>query len=85
MNIVILFDLDGTLIDSTEAILESFHYAFDDQNFNFNGKNKDIENLVGYPLDVMFKELGVSSEKVWDFVDSYKTNYKKYLKKNNFT
>ena len=26
---IILFDLDGTLIDSTEAILESFHHSFD--------------------------------------------------------
>ncbi|MEJ2373737.1 MAG: HAD hydrolase-like protein [Sulfurimonas sp.] len=26
---IILFDLDGTLIDSTEAILEGFHHSFD--------------------------------------------------------
>ena len=28
MNTIILFDLDGTLIDSTDAILESFSVAF---------------------------------------------------------
>ncbi|HEC45857.1 MAG TPA: HAD family hydrolase, partial [Epsilonproteobacteria bacterium] len=28
MKKIILFDLDGTLIDSTEAILESFTVAF---------------------------------------------------------
>jgi phosphoglycolate phosphatase len=28
MKKIILFDLDGTLIDSTEAILESFHHSF---------------------------------------------------------
>jgi phosphoglycolate phosphatase len=27
MKKIILFDLDGTLIDSTEAILESFHHS----------------------------------------------------------
>ena len=39
-NITILFDLDGTLIDSTEAILESFHYAFEKEKFQFNGNLK---------------------------------------------
>ena len=29
-DLVILFDLDGTLIDSTDAILESFYFAFND-------------------------------------------------------
>ena len=29
---IILFDLDGTLIDSTEAILESFHKAYATMN-----------------------------------------------------
>jgi len=76
-KIVILFDLDGTLIDSTEAILASFHFAFKDQGFKFSGTNKDIEDLVGYPLDHMFNKLGVPKENVWDFVDSYKSNYKK--------
>lgn len=74
---MILFDLDGTLIDSTEAILASFHFAFKDQEFDFKGTNQDIEDLVGYPLDHMFGELGVKKERVWDFVDSYKSNYKK--------
>ena len=76
-KIVILFDLDGTLIDSTEAILTSFDFAFKEQGFKFFGTNKDIENLVGYPLDHMFYKLGVPKENVWDFVDSYKSNYKK--------
>jgi GT2 family glycosyltransferase len=34
MKQIILFDLDGTLINSTEAILESFYYSFN--------KNKDL-------------------------------------------
>lgn len=72
----ILFDLDGTLIDSTEAILESFHYAFNKQNFNFEGTNQDIKNEIGYPLDIMFESLGVKKDKIWDFVDSYKEHYR---------
>lgn len=76
-NITILFDLDGTLIDSTEAILASFHFAFGDQNFKYEKGDEAIKKLIGYPLDHMFGELGVPKTKVWDFVDSYKSNYKK--------
>ena len=73
---IILFDLDGTLIDSTEAILESFHNSFDLLNYP-HPTDEAIKALIGHPLDVMYKELGVSKEKVWDFVDTYKEHYRK--------
>ena len=73
---VILFDLDGTLIDSTEAILESFDVAF--RNFNKPTPDKEkIKKLIGLPLDIMFAHLGVETDKVWDFVDVYKKHYRK--------
>ena len=73
---IILFDLDGTLIDSTEAILESFDVSFK----TFNKKTpyeKEIKRLIGLPLDVMFENLGISRDEVWDFVDAYKNHYRK--------
>jgi len=76
-DITILFDLDGTLIDSTDAIVASFYFAFKDQNFDYQKSEKDIIKLIGYPLDYMFEKLGVPQEKVWDYVDSYKSNYRK--------
>ena len=76
-DLIILFDLDGTLIDSTDAILESFYFAFKDQNFTFTGLEEDIKNEIGYPLDVMFQTLGVNEKDVWSFVDSYKLHYRK--------
>ncbi len=73
---IILFDLDGTLIDSTEAILESFHIAFDFYGHE-HPTDEAIKALVGHPLDVMFSGLGVEDEKVWDFVTCYKEHYRK--------
>ena len=73
---IILFDLDGTLIDSTEAILESFHNSFDVFNYP-HPTDEAIKALVGHPLDVMYAGLGVSKERVWDFVDVYKEHYRK--------
>lgn len=72
----ILFDLDGTLIDSTEAILESFTVTFK----TFEKKvptDKLIKAEIGHPLDVMFQTLGVEEEKVWEYVNAYKMHYRK--------
>ncbi|PIF03910.1 MAG: hydrolase [Arcobacter sp.] len=76
-KITILFDLDGTLIDSTEAIVGCFYNSFKELNFDFKGVDEDIKKQIGYPLDVMYETLGVPKEKVWDFVASYKKEYRK--------
>ena len=73
---IILFDLDGTLIDSTEAIVSTFLHSFNQLEFNFTGNEEVIKNLIGYPLDIMYKDLGVEENIVWDFVDTYKQRYK---------
>jgi len=73
---IILFDLDGTLIDSTEAILESFHNSFDVHTYP-HADDEEIKALIGHPLDVMYRELGVDEEKVAAFVDTYKEHYRK--------
>lgn len=72
---IILFDLDGTLIDSTEAILESFHNSFAVYDF-VAPEDEEIKALIGHPLDIMYKELGVPQEQVWDFVATYKEHYR---------
>ena len=71
----ILFDLDGTLIDSTEAILESFHNSFDVHEHP-HPEDEAIKALIGHPLDHMYAELGVEDERVWDFVTTYKEYYR---------
>jgi len=75
-GVIILFDLDGTLIDSTEAILESFHNSFDYYGVS-HPSDERIEALIGYPLDVMYRELGTEEEKIWDYVATYKEHYQK--------
>ena len=75
MSLVILFDLDGTLIDSTDAILSSFKDSFDDFSLPQANPNK-IKSLIGHPLDHMYKELGVDEKIVWDMVDCYKSHYR---------
>jgi phosphoglycolate phosphatase len=75
-GLIILFDLDGTLIDSTDAILESFEYSFEKKEFFFQGNTEDIKNLIGYPLDIMYEKLGVQEKQINEFVQIYKERYR---------
>jgi len=73
---IILFDLDGTLIDSTEAILESFDVAF--KTFGTAVPDEaSIKAEIGHPLDNMFATLGVEASKVDAHVQAYKRHYQK--------
>jgi phosphoglycolate phosphatase len=72
---IILFDLDGTLIDSTEAILESFGMAFKTFKKSIPADYL-IESQIGHPLDVMFQSLGVASKDTQMYVDAYKMHYR---------
>jgi len=72
---IILFDLDGTLIDSTEAILESFARAY--AKFEVAVPDDEaITSLVGLPLDMMFVQLGVDEAEAMNYVNAYKEHYR---------
>ena len=77
---IILFDLDGTLIDSTDAIVSTFFHSFEELEYDFKGNEEDIKSFIGYPLDIMYDYLGIPKERIWDFVSSYKNRYKKISK-----
>ncbi|MBB5021769.1 HAD hydrolase-like protein [Desulfurispira natronophila] len=72
---VVLFDLDGTLIDSTDAIVESFGTAF-----RVHGRHplpaSSVVALIGHPLTEMFRRLGIDEHHVNSFVAAYKQHYR---------
>ena len=74
MKKTILFDLDGTLIDSTPAILDGFGAAF-----RAHGESapspEAVKALVGHPLDFMFAGLGAPTQLVPDYIAAYKVRY----------
>ena len=75
MKPVILFDLDGTIIDSTEAILDGFRVAFE----RFGGvvpSDELIKNEIGHTLENMFLTLGVPNDRVDEHVHAYKMHYR---------
>lgn len=71
----ILFDLDGTLIDSTSAILKGFDDAF--KAFGQTPKDHEwVKSLIGFPLDIAFEKLGIPKEKTQDYITAYRNTYK---------
>lgn len=73
---IILFDLDGTLIDSTEAIIESFGVAY--KHFGKTPPpDEAIKAEIGYPLEIIFQNIGVAKEEVENYVQEYKRHYRK--------
>ena len=75
MKKVILFDLDGTLIDSTEAIIVSFIASYEKFNIK-HPKSEDILTQIGHPLYDMFVNLGIDKNEANKFVLEYKKNYR---------
>ncbi|MCX7996597.1 MAG: HAD-IA family hydrolase [Patescibacteria group bacterium] len=46
----VLFDVDGTLIDTTEFILQAYEYTLDSENIHVPGVRKKMKELFGMPL-----------------------------------
>jgi phosphoglycolate phosphatase len=71
----VLFDLDGTLIDSSEGIIKSAQYALT----HFGIEETDMQNLmsfIGPPLAYSFKKrYGFSEEKAREAVSVYRQRY----------
>lgn len=62
MNFVVIFDLDGTLVDTPRAIVETFTAAFAAMGLEAR-RPEDIRATIGLPLEVAFSRLmGVARE-----------------------
>lgn len=66
----ILFDLDGTLIDSTPLIIESFKYTFLN-HFDEVKKDEELYAYLGIPLRAPFETL--YPDMVEDLLDTYRS------------
>ena len=53
---LVIYDLDGTLIDSTEAIVETFNRVVEEQG-ELSCPRSEIEEMIGLPLTEMFKRV----------------------------
>ena len=70
----ILFDLDGTLLDSVAVILKSFREAFDEMGLAFD--ECSVRKSVGIPLRVQGEVF--AGERAEEFIECYKAIYRGY-------
>lgn len=64
----VLFDLDGTLIDTNELIMESFKHTF--EKFQLSFTEEEISTFNGPPLEETFHK--VNPGKVSEMIDTYR-------------
>ena len=71
----IIFDLDGTLIDSSDSILDSFSSAFKDCDIDL--KRPLTESVIGPPLKVTLSLLSGTNDhaKLELLAKKFKANY----------
>lgn len=78
----ILFDLDGTLVDSNSIIIDSFKYVINNYFGISVTKDKDLLSFIGPPLAVSFEKYTNSKEKINEAIRLYR---KKYLEIEKIT
>jgi HAD superfamily hydrolase (TIGR01549 family) len=71
----ICFDLDGTLVDSKNTILESTKAALDKLNISYNIPEDVFTNMIGKHFVDIFDELKIDVQDFEQFISVYKTLY----------
>lgn len=72
---IVLFDLDGTIIDSSEGITKSVAYAMDKHGIA-HGDNETLKCFIGPPLKEQFMKIcGVDETKGTELVNTYREYY----------
>ena len=74
MQKAIFFDLDGTLTDSGEGIINCAALALEHFGLNVPSR-EEMGVFVGPPLDKTFIQFGVSAEKAQEAIDVFRSRY----------
>ena len=69
----VLFDLDGTLADSSQGILWSFRATL--EKIGLDANDEVLQGLIGPPLGESFAILGVAAEHIDEVVALYREFY----------
>ena len=70
----VIFDLDGTLTDSGEGIMNSAEYAFEQLGIAVPDR-QDLRKIVGPPLTYSFPLFGVPEDQVVEAIRLYRDQY----------
>lgn len=72
---LVIFDLDGTILDTTEGILLSVNHTIDKYGIP-KPSNEILLSFIGPPIQVSFKEIyGFSEEKIQEMAVAFRNCY----------
>ncbi len=75
----LLFDLDGTITDSYEAITRSYNYALEYYGIH-TSPDEDMRFILGPPLkDTFMEHYGMDEGRALEAVKKYRERYNKYF------
>ena len=76
---IILFDLDGTLTDPENGLVEGFIYAFKKMGINDYGDRDSLRRFIGPSLYVVWQnEFGLNETTVVDAIEKFREYYNIY-------
>jgi len=79
----LIFDLDGTLVDSKKGIIESFNFAF--KKIFKKLPEFEISDLIGPPLNEILNKIdNPTKNQEREFLIEFKKHYDKYGYKNSY-
>lgn len=78
-KITVLFDLDGTLIDSNEIIIQSYQHAFSVFKPELDLSREQIISFIGPTLESVFLRF-VDQKNIPLMIETYRTYYTKHEK-----
>lgn len=74
----VLFDLDGTLVDSNELIIQSFKETFKRYQPNHNYSRQQFIEMIGPPLKETFRIVSEEPKIINEMIDFYRNFYQKH-------
>jgi pyrophosphatase PpaX len=74
----ILFDLDGTLVDSNELIIKSFEETFKKFQPNIKYSRDQLIEMIGPPLKETFKIVSEDKLVISEMIEYYRKFYQKH-------
>lgn len=71
----IIYDLDGTLVDTNDIIIKSFRSTFEKYAPDKEMSLEEIETFIGPPLGVTFRNYTKDPFKIQEMIDTYRSYY----------
>lgn len=76
---LIVFDLDGTLLESSNSIYKSVISTFEHLNQKVEIPKEEMDKRIGMHFKPIFEELNIRVDDIEEFIEIYKKYYFEYI------